>query len=93
MKKLVAVLVLLSACSEVRVPSDAASSDARSLPSCIEYVNILAVHASDCGWDSWSCTAGRPGTARLEQCRVAIAEVSGQCAQIEELLVSESCAP
>lgn len=91
MKKLIAVLVLLSACSEVRVIPDS-GSDGGS-PSCLRYINVIGRHAPDCNWESWQCLPGQLTPERFNACFAAAEAVSGQCAQIEELLVSESCAP
>lgn len=92
MKKLIVVLVLLSACSEVRVTPDS-GSDGGGSPSCLRYINVIGRHAPDCDWESWQCLPGQLTPERFNACFAAAEAVSGQCAQIEELLVSESCAP
>lgn len=91
MKKLSICLLLLSACSEARVPSDVGVGDASD--HCFQYSNILNVYALECGWESWSCLPGYPSTSTLEACRVEVSALDGDCEAIRSAVVSATCAP
>lgn len=85
---LVAGLALGAGCAEVRVPGDAAPSDAAPAPSgCFTLRNTLETRAPACPWRDWGCPlSGLETEAEVAACNEALYTAGSDCAVLEATL-------